>query len=110
MSEVKAYRHKTIQDNVQQFRELVNDLADLYERKNADYGNSFSKSYEQFGIISCLTRMSDKWNRLVNLATKSKDDVKVKDESIEDTLIDLASYSLMTVLELRNHKDNSNEI
>jgi len=78
---------------------LCGDLHETYKVKNMSYGNSFSATFQEFGIISALTRMSDKWNRIKALATGTRNDVK--DESLEDTLMDLANYCLMTVMELR---------
>lgn len=86
--------------NVTLFKQLASSIAELYARKNADYGDSFSKSVEKYGIIAALTRMSDKWNRLENLILNKKEGL-VGDERIEDTLLDLASYCLMTVISLR---------
>ena len=84
--------------NVARMYELAAQLASTYERKNHDYGNSFHTSVTKYGIIAALTRMSDKWNRLENLILNK--DAKVKDEAITDTLIDLATYALMTAMEL----------
>ena len=84
--------------NVARMYELCNNVASTYERKNADYGDSFGISVKKYGIIAALTRMSDKWNRLENLILKGES--KVTDEAITDTLIDLAAYALMTVMEL----------
>jgi hypothetical protein len=84
--------------NVRRFAELCIAMTQTYDRKNTDYGDSFSRSVQRYGKIAALTRMSDKWNRLENLMLSN--DPKVKDESITDTLIDLASYALMTVMEL----------
>ena len=84
--------------NVRRFAELCIAMTQTYDRKNKDYGDSFSRSVQRYGKIAALTRMSDKWNRLENLMLN--EDAKVKDESITDTLIDLASYALMTVMEL----------
>lgn len=84
--------------NVRRFAELCIAMTQTYDRKNKDYGNSFSRSVQRYGKIAALTRMSDKWNRLENLMLN--EDAKVKDESITDTLIDLASYALMTAMEL----------
>lgn len=70
----------------------------MYTRKNHDYGDSFGETFKKLGLISAVTRISDKVNRLVSLSTK---DAKV-DESLEDTLLDLASYSVMTLIELRS--------
>lgn len=85
--------------NVVLFKQLASSIAELYARKNADYGDSFSKSVEKYGIIAALTRMSDKWNRLENLILNKREGL-VGDERIEDTLLDLASYCLMTVISL----------
>lgn len=84
--------------NVRRFAELCIAMTQTYDRKNTDYGDSFSRSVQRYGKVAALTRMSDKWNRLENLMLSN--DPKVKDESITDTLIDLASYALMTVMEL----------
>jgi hypothetical protein len=72
-------------------------MADTYARKNADYGDSFHTSVQKYGLISALTRMSDKWNRLENLMLHGQGKVN---ERITDTLIDLAAYALMTVMEI----------
>ena len=88
-----------MKNNVDRFREIANDLGELYEKKNAAYGNSFGETYQKLGIISAVTRISDKYNRLCNLATKPT--IDNLGESLEDTLKDLASYAIMTLIELR---------
>lgn len=73
------------------------ELNKLYERKNHDYGDSFGETYKKLGIVSAVTRITDKVNRLQSICTKEQ---KVNDESIRDTLIDLANYAIMTIIEL----------
>ena len=86
-------------DKVKMFREITYKLGNLYEKKNACYGDSFGETFQKLGVISAVTRISDKYNRLVSLATNENiDDLG---ESIEDTLVDLANYSIMTLMELR---------
>lgn len=85
-------------NKVDRFRNIANSLADLYEKKNHDYGDSFGKTFKSLGIISAITRISDKYNRIVSLATTKEQ--KVKDEAIEDTLKDMASYCIMTLIGL----------
>jgi hypothetical protein len=85
---------------VMMFKEVTRDMASLYERKNKDYGNSFTKSYEEFGDTMCAIRLGDKLNRFKQLAIINGKQ-QVNDESIEDTLIDLANYAIMTVIERR---------
>ena len=88
--------------NVDRFREIAKELGDLYEKKNLAYGNSFSDTYNKLGLISAVTRISDKFNRLCNLATHP--DIDNLGESLEDTLRDMASYCIMTVMEIAPKK------
>ena len=94
-------------DKVAQFKSIASSLASLYERKNSDYGNSFGETFKKLGIISSITRMSDKLNRIISLTTKKNQ--KVNDESIADTLMDLASYSIMTLIELGYGKEKGTD-
>ena len=89
------------------FKEITDEMNALYERKNHDYGNSFSETYSKLGIISAATRMLDKMNRIVSLVTKDKQEVN--DESLRDTLIDLANYAVMTIMELDGEKPSAEE-
>lgn len=91
-----------MKENVKTFQTIANELVDMYERKNHCYGNSFSRTYQELGLISAITRISDKFNRLSNLATKS--DIYDLGESIEDTLRDMACYAIMTIMELNTPK------
>lgn len=75
----------------------------LYAKKNHDYGNSFDDSMNKIGNAYVLGRLHDKINRLIAL---SKTKSKVNDESIIDTLKDLACYSIMTINYL--NKNNTN--
>lgn len=79
-------------------------LHNTYLQKNEAYGDSFGKCFQDFGIISAMTRMSDKWNRLVALTGGAQNNVR--DESIKDTLLDLANYCLMTKIELELQEDD----
>lgn len=82
----------------EKFRKIAEDIALLYEMKDRAYGDSFGSTYDKLGIISAVTRISDKYNRLCNLVTNPNvDDLG---ESIEDTLKDMAAYCIMTVMKL----------
>lgn len=84
-------------------KESTNQLLKIYMDKNADYGDSFSKSYKEFGIIAPVVRMNDKMERVKQLSKSG--DRKVKDESLKDSLIDLANYALMTVIEIEGDSE-----
>lgn len=88
-------------DKVKLHEEVCVELNKLYERKNKDYGDSFGKSYQEYGLVMSAIRLEDKLNRFKSLIKQA---AEVKDESIEDTLIDLANYSIMTVMEMRLNK------
>ena len=85
------------------FKDITEEMNALYERKNHDYGNSFSETFRKLGIISAATRMIDKMNRIVSIVTK--DQQKVNDESLRDTLIDIANYAVMTIMEIDKKKE-----
>lgn len=78
------------------FEQLTNQLIDTQRRKNSDYGNSFEQTLNEFGLVASATRMSDKFNRFKSLM-RCGSSARVEDEKIEDTLMDLAAYAIMTV-------------
>ena len=88
-------------DSISLHAELVEYLHELYIAKNTDYGNSVHDTYEKYGLVSFLVRIEDKLNRARTLAL-SNGKQKVADEKIEDTLLDLANYAILAVLELKN--------
>ena len=79
-------------DEVVQFANEAKQCVELYSKKNHDYGNSFDKGMDNIGIAYGVGRIYDKMNRLITLTKK---EAQVKDESIDDTLRDLACYSMM---------------
>lgn len=88
--------------NTEQFLRIAQGMAGSYEKKDAAYGNSFHVSVQKYGLIAALTRISDKFNRMENLILNNAD---ANDESLEDTLLDLASYCIMTVMESKQNYD-----
>lgn len=84
------------------FEQLANQLIDTQRRKNSDYGNSFDQTLNEFGLVASATRMSDKFNRFKSLM-KCGSTAQVEDEKIEDTLMDLAAYAIMTVEWIKKH-------
>ena len=91
---------------VDYFDEILEEMKEIHKKKNDDYGNNFHKRFEKWGFLTALLRLSDKMERLENIYEKGE--IQVKDESVYDTLIDLANYAVMTAVELRNgYKPNS---
>ncbi len=87
-------------DKSSKHMEICKELNSLYARKNHDYGDSFGKGFKEYGMVMPIIRLEDKLSRLKTLI---KAENKV-DESIEDTLMDLANYSIMTLIELKYEK------
>ena len=93
-----------IEPNVARHYVICQKLNSVYKAKNHDYGDSFGDTFKKLGIISAVTRLSDKMNRLMSLAVAH--DAQVKDEKIEDTLLDMANYAIMTLIELGYEPEN----
>lgn len=88
---------------VQAHKDICEALNKLYEQKNHDYGDSFHQTFVEEGMAMARIRLGDKFSRfktLTKLEATDGDQQKVTDESIRDTLLDLANYAIMTVLEM----------
>lgn len=94
-------------DKVQRFKEITSDMAETYERKNNDYSDSFGQSIREFGFVAGVVRISDKFNRLKSLLSGKEQ--KVNDESVQDTLLDMANYCIMLKMEMENGQGTKNE-
>ena len=88
-------KRPVLSDNVEQFMSITQNMAKTYAAKNHDYGNSFEESLDEFGLVASVVRLGDKMNRIESLTKK---EAQVKDESIKDTLLDMANYAIMTVM------------
>lgn len=87
---------------VDMFRELTTKMADLYAKKNANYGDSYGKLYNTLGSISGLVFLHTKLDRITNLMQGGHNDF----ESVEDSLMDLANYCLMMMIEMKLDENN----
>lgn len=86
------------------FKEITDDLFEVYKMKNNDYGNSVGDTYQRYGDVSFLVRIEDKINRLKSLTVDNKKQ-QVADEKVEDTIKDLINYGILWYIErLINNK------
>lgn len=83
---------------IERHKALCNELNELYSAKNRDYGDSFHITFVEEGYAMSRIRLSDKLNRFKNLSKVCE--TPSVDESLRDTLMDLANYALMTILEI----------
>lgn len=84
--------------DIDRFEAITKRMHNIFVKKNHDYGNSFEQSLNEEGLAASRIRMGDKWNRYKTLSRKDPSNIQVKDESLRDTLIDLANYAIMTVM------------
>lgn len=84
--------------NTERHKQVCNELNRLYDKKNRDYGDSFAMSFKDYGLVMAAIRIGDKYNRIHNLVSRNAQ--HVADESVRDTLLDLANYAIMTVMEM----------
>ena len=81
-------------------KEITAKMLDVYSRKNEDYNDSFGQMFQELGPVTALTRIGDKFNRIKNLSTRPGR--LVADETVEDTIFDMANYCIMMLIELEN--------
>ena len=79
------------------FRDIINGMYDTFKAKNSDYGNSFSELFTECGMTYAYGHLSEKLKRVKSLMS---DEAKVKGESMRDSLLDLANYAVLTIMEL----------
>ena len=92
-------------DKLTVFKQITSQMEQTYSAKNHDYGNSFSETMAEFGLVAAATRLMDKMSRIKSFAKLCPEAMRVKTESIEDTLLDLANYAVMTLVELKQSKN-----
>lgn len=98
---------KFIEQKYPETSQLLRELQDmqykLFCSKQQDYGDgniSLGGDMENhkdknFAMLGLSIRMNDKMQRLLNLIKEGK---KPNNESLEDTLIDISTYALMTII------------
>lgn len=84
--------------NLEKHQKICDELHKLYVQKNIDYGDSFHHTFLEEGFATSRIRLNDKLERFKKLSRGGKQNVQ--DESLRDTLIDLANYAIMTVMEI----------
>lgn len=88
---------------IEQFKEVANYLSLVYERKNSDYGNSYSESIDELGEMAGFIPIYHKCNRIKNLLING--DSIPNYESLADSVMDLASYAIQFYMVINNNID-----
>ena len=85
-----------------EFKDITDEMLKVFIQKNHDYGNAFEESMNEEGLTSARVRLGDKWRRFKQLSKGEK--ALVEDESIKDTLLDMANYAILTLMWLNKNK------
>lgn len=87
-----------ITEDIVAFGEKVEKVTQIHAIKNKDYDGAFYKNMRKWGVVALCARLSDKMDRLESIVKNGK--IEVQDESLEDTLKDIAAYAIMGLVEL----------
>lgn len=88
-------------NKIELHKQICGNMHNTYKAKNADYGDSFAKVRREYLEAICI-RLMDKLERLKTLLKGAEQ--QVKGESIDDTLLDIANYAVMELLERKNER------
>lgn len=106
-SQIAKLVQKNIRDfelnmtDADRFKRITEWMAETFKAKNHDYGNSFAKLFAKYGMKYALMHLEEKLNRIETLSEKEG---LVKQESINDSLMDAANYCILTLIELEKQK------
>ena len=85
----------------ERFARIIDEMYNLYIKKNANYGNSFEKLFQDLGPIAGIVPLHNKLDRITNLVKGGHNDF----EPLQDSFIDLATYAIMNVIELQKNNE-----
>ena len=86
----------------------IKSIVNTFIKKNHDYGSSVRKNYDKFetygkneGLKYVFGRIAEKYDRLENLIYREHNNHV--NESITDTLIDMANYAILAAVSFDEH-------
>ena len=91
-----------VESDNSRFGKILAEMFDTYKKKNADYGNSFGETIQEFGYIPAVARINDKVKRMKNIVKGQK--MNIENESLRDALLDTSVYCILTIMELDKQK------
>ena len=84
-------------NDIQRFENITSEMLNTYKKKNADYGNSFSDTIQEFGFVPAVARINDKFQRVKKMVKGEQMNIN---ESMRDNLLDIANYCILTIIEI----------
>lgn len=101
-------REKREEQFLENYEKTLNELANTFFLKNERYGNSFTDTIEDYGLVSSIVRITDKFNRMTTLFKNRELDCD--DEPLKDTMLDMANYLIMTVAYMKEEDRQNNQL
>ena len=92
--ETQSTKEKDVNKSNHGYDAVLKEMKDTYDRKNSDYGNSFEKALDEFGIIPGIGQIYHKFERVKKMVKSPNAKVN---ESMRDSLLDMCNYIAMTV-------------
>lgn len=92
----------------EEFESLVYKMLDTFQAKNSDYGGAVDITYLMLGDKALLVRLWDKLLRITQLTLSGKS--LVKDESVRDNLLDLATYANIGLAQKNVYEGTTEEL
>ena len=100
----------TIKQEIEKFAQITDKMKEIYACKHHDYGQSTKDTYRKYGLVSMIVRMRDKLNRIESIYTLMQNNEKpMVNESLYDTLGDLANYAIITMIEQMDLEEDLNK-
>lgn len=100
----------TIKQEIEKFAQITDKMKEIYACKHHDYGQSTKDTYRKYGLVSMIVRMRDKLNRIESIyALMQKNEKPMVNESLYDTLGDLANYAIITMIEQMDLEEDLNK-
>ena len=85
-------------NDIEKFKIIQQTAFELFNRKNADYGNS----YKECGKVGLIVRLKDKINRYIKVSENGIN--IINNEKLEDTLLDLMNYCNLLLIMINDEK------
>lgn len=83
-----------------EFKSITDRMLETYAAKNELYGDSFNQLMHEYGLIAGVIPLDNKVRRIKNIIKGTE----VKYESLEDSLMDLANYAIITLIHLKEQE------
>lgn len=101
-------REKREEKFLENYETTLSELANTFFLKNERYGNSFTDTIEDYGLVASMVRITDKFNRMTTLFQNRELDCD--NESLKDTMLDMANYLIMTVAYMKEEDRQNNQL